>query len=78
MRRVLKISSMLAILIMLLMVFASTTMSVAGLDTSGSGIVTVPKWEKGDSWGYKVPEYMYSSTYIGIGFEVLGTKDVGK
>jgi hypothetical protein len=76
MRRVLKISSMLAILIMLLMVFVSTTMSVVGVDTSGSGTVTVPKWEKGDNWGYKVPEYMYSSTYIGIGFEVLGTKDI--
>jgi hypothetical protein len=67
---------MLVVLIMLLMVFVSATMSVVGLDTGGSGTVTVPQWEKGDRWGYKVPEYMYSSTYIGIGFEVTGTKNV--
>ena len=50
--------------------------SVGSSGSRFSGSVNVPQWEKGDKWGYKVPQYAYSSDYYGVGFEVVGTETV--
>lgn len=63
------------VLVSIAFIMLSSTVTVAE-DTRFSGSVTVPQWNVGDKWGYKVPEYSYSSTYIGVGFEVVGTETI--
>ncbi len=62
------------VLILLITVVPLTSVAASGSRFSGS--VAVPTWNKGDKWGYKIPQYAYSSSYYGVGFEVMGTETV--
>ena len=76
MSRVLKIYCILVILT-IVMLLTTSMISVSaenGTRTRESGTLTVPVWNVGDKWGYKIPQYYYSSDYYGVGFEVVGTE----
>jgi hypothetical protein len=65
--------------VILLLTLSALPVAGASVGANGSrysGSVNVPQWEKGDKWGYKIPQYAYSSDYYGVGFEVMGTETV--
>ncbi len=76
-----KLLRYLFVLVMICAVFIliCNNFSGAAAELSGtrfSGSVAVPQWKIGDTWGYKIPQYSYSSYYFGVGFEVVGTETV--
>jgi hypothetical protein len=57
----------------------STMIFSAGAETSDSratGTMDVPTWNVDDEWGYKIPQYAYSSYYYGVGMKVVGTETI--
>jgi hypothetical protein len=69
----------LLVIVSMVFILLSSTVTVTAASGDGSratGTVTVPEWKVGDKWGYKVPQYTYSSDYYGIGYEVVGSETV--
>jgi hypothetical protein len=75
MARTIRITSVLALVTVLLFLL-TTTIPMVGAAAEGSralGTITVPQWKVGDTWGYQTGSYGY---YYGVGFEVVGKETV--
>jgi len=63
----------LLVLLTIAALLLSATLTAAARPST---TVSVPQWNEGDKWGYKIPQYTYASTYYGVGFEVVGTETI--